>query len=130
MPAADEIPSNSSKAIDGNLDLCLHNCLLLSRVCCLPKQKKTATQSISLVVASITLELYYGSSSQLAFLVQGMQGMDRRNQKSLVLGKYEHTTAVCAATLRAKSSELLPKVTHELVLLNPEKLEKPLETAT
>jgi hypothetical protein len=46
------------------------------------------------------------------------------------LGKYEHTTAVCAATLRAKSSELLPKVTHELVLLNPEKLEKPLETAT
>jgi hypothetical protein len=39
-------------------------------------------------------------------------------------------TAVCAATLRAKSSELLPKVTHELVLLNPEKLEKPLETAT
>jgi hypothetical protein len=51
-------------------------------------------------------------------------------KKSLVLGKYEHTTAVCAATLRAKSSELLPKVTHELVLLNPEKLEKPLETAT
>ncbi len=67
MPAADEIPSNSSKAIDGNLDFCLHNCLLLSRVCCLSKQKKTATQSVSLVVASITLELYYGSSSQLAF---------------------------------------------------------------
>jgi hypothetical protein len=51
-------------------------------------------------------------------------------KKGPVLGKYEHTTAVCAATLRAKSSELLPKVTHELVLLNPEKLEKPLETAT
>jgi hypothetical protein len=94
------------------------------------KAKKIATQSVSLVVASITLELYYGSSSQLAFWCKACKEMDRRNQKGPVLGKYEHTTAVCAATLRAKSSELLPKVTHELVLLNPEKLEKPLETAT
>jgi len=40
-----------------------------------------------------------------------------------------HTTAVWAATLRAKSSEFLPKVA-QLVLLNPEKSEKPFELAS
>ncbi len=54
----------------------------------------------------------------------------QEKSKESCIGKYEHTTAVCAATLRAKSSELLPKVTQKLVLLNPEKLEKPLETET
>jgi hypothetical protein len=50
-------------------------------------KKKTATQSVSLVVASITLELYYGSSSQLAFLCKECKEMDRRTQKGSSIGK-------------------------------------------
>ncbi len=57
MPAADKIPSNTSKAIDGHLDLCLHNCLLLPWICCLSTAESNSHSALACTRAVLQLEI-------------------------------------------------------------------------